>query len=339
MKLQHFFRGVNVAEEREFERENVEQKRARYLKTNPLDRYARDPGYRLKVERMRAGLRHDGQPIRGLILDIGGNTAGEATILQQEGFHFVVGDINEVALEISRARVAHFGLQAPGYVALDVHQLPFASETFSAVTVIEALHHFPDYAKALREIHRVLQPGGIFYSYEPNALNPLRRLSEVRDRLRGTVETSFYAGQVTRLCQTAGFQGVTVTAVPGAKSNWKMEEVPAYRRSIAHLHGFLQTKVPKIFGPLVIQAKKAGQLEERAGADPAWQHALRSPLNGAELRFDPDRRQWRASGADHGFPDHDGIPVLIPGDEKTQAAAPMPKSQARADANLSRETP
>jgi hypothetical protein len=124
MKVKHLFRGVNVAEERDFERDNVARKRERYLRTNPMDRIAADPGYRAKVERMRDGLRMNGQGVRGLILDIGGNTAGEATILQQEGFNFVVGDINEVALEISQARADKFGLRQPGYVALDVHALP-----------------------------------------------------------------------------------------------------------------------------------------------------------------------------------------------------------------------
>lgn len=316
MKMQHLFRGVNVCEERDFERDSVARKRDRYLKTNPLDRFATDAAYRDKVERIRAGLHSHGRPIRGLILDIGGNTAGEATILQQEGFHIVVGDINEIALDISRARVAKFGLKPPGYVALDVHALPFASEGFSAVTVIEALHHFPDYDRALREIHRVLRPGGVFYSYEPNALNPLRRLSEIRDRLRGTVETSFYAGQVARLCRTAGFETVTVTAVAGAKSTWKLEEVPAYRRPIARLHGFLQGRLPWMFGPLVIQARKRGTLEDQDAENDAWRGWLRSPLDGRPLRFDPDTRRWRVEGADYSFPDQNGIPVLVRGDEK-----------------------
>ncbi len=316
MKVQHLFRAVNVAEEREFERDNVARKRERYLRTNPLDRFSSDPGYRDKVERMRAGLQHDGGPIQGLILDIGGNTAGEATILQQQGFQFVVGDINEVALEISRARVSKFGLQQPGYVTLDVHSLPFASEMFSAVTVIEALHHFPNYDQALREIHRVLRPGGVFYSYEPNALNPLRRLSEVRDRLRGTVETSFYAGQVERLCRTAGFQAISVKAVAGAKSVWKMEEVPLYRRPIARLHGFLQTKFPRMFGPLVIQARKSGALNDQRMSAESWRSWLRSPRDGRSLLFDPDQKRWRVEGADYSFPDREGIPVLVAGDEQ-----------------------
>jgi ubiquinone/menaquinone biosynthesis C-methylase UbiE len=43
---------------------------------------------------------------------------------------------------------------------LDAHQLPFGSETFAAVAVIEALHHFADYNRVLEEIFRVLKRGG-----------------------------------------------------------------------------------------------------------------------------------------------------------------------------------
>lgn len=75
MKLQHLFRGVSVAEERDFERNNVARKRERYLRSNPMERFVADPGYRVKVERMREGLQNNGSPIAGWILDIGGNTA------------------------------------------------------------------------------------------------------------------------------------------------------------------------------------------------------------------------------------------------------------------------
>jgi hypothetical protein len=38
-----------------------------------------------------------------------------------------------------------FGLKLPKYVALDVHRLPFADNSFAAATVIEALHHFVEH--------------------------------------------------------------------------------------------------------------------------------------------------------------------------------------------------
>ncbi len=316
MKLRYLFRPVNVGEERAFERDNVTRKRQRYLRTNPLDRMAADEGYRVKVDRMRAGLLPETGRVRGLILDIAGNTAGEATILQQERFQFVVSDINEVALDISRERVAQFGLQSPAYVACDVHAIAFADESFSAVTVIEALHHFPDCGTALGEIHRVLKPGGIFYSYEPNALNPLRRLSEVRDRLRGTVEKSFYRGQVTRLCREAGFSTVQVRAVPGGRSSWKLEEVPRYRRPVARLHGWLQQKYPTIFGPLMIAASKAGHLQDEPAQPGHWKTRLRSPASGLPLAYDPDSRRWCEVGGRQWFPDFNGIPVLVKEDAR-----------------------
>jgi len=42
----------------------------------------------------------------------------------------------------------------------DGEQLPFASETFDVVYSNGVLHHTPDTAAAIREVHRVLRPGG-----------------------------------------------------------------------------------------------------------------------------------------------------------------------------------
>ncbi len=167
--------------------------------------------------------------------------------------------------------------------------------------MIEALHHFPNYAKALGEIHRVLKPGGSFYAYEPNALSPLRRLSEVRDRLRGTVEKSFYQGQATRLCLAAGFEMVQVRAVPGGRSSWKLVEVPLYRRPVARFHGWLQQKLPRMFGPLIITARKAGRLQDEPARPEAWKSRLRSPTSGLPLAFDPDSKRWCEVNGRHSF--------------------------------------
>lgn len=83
MKIKHIFQKVTVSEERDFERGNVEKKRERYLKLSPMDRYRDDEFYQLKVDRIRDGLsRKTGKLPEGFILDIGGNTAGEASVLQ-----------------------------------------------------------------------------------------------------------------------------------------------------------------------------------------------------------------------------------------------------------------
>ncbi len=305
LKFRHIFKAADARQEREFERQNVENKRARYLETNPLTRYETDLNYREKVDRIKAGLGAPG----GLVLDIGGNTAGEATLLTQLGYNIVVGDINETALDISRQRVEKFGLKPPRYIALDVHHLPFKDETFSAVTVIEALHHFVSYEQALKEIQRILKPGGTLFSLEPYALNPLRRLSEVRDRLRGTIEKSFYISQLKQLCEAAGFEQITIRTLATGRSSWKLQEVPLYRRPVARLHGWLSVNWPSVFGTLRIEAKKAGSLPTEPSVN--LQTVFRSPISGEELFYDQESKTWIEKSGKRCFPELNGIPILI----------------------------
>lgn len=57
---------------------------------------------------------------------------------------------------------------------LDVsaESMPFPTEHFDVVIVNEVLEHIPDQDAALREIHRVLKPGGKFLLFCPNRLFP-----------------------------------------------------------------------------------------------------------------------------------------------------------------------
>jgi ubiquinone/menaquinone biosynthesis C-methylase UbiE len=313
--LKYLFRGVSAAEEREWERQNVRQKTERYLATNPIERFATDPPYRGKVELIGAAL----AGVRGPVLDLGGNTAGEATILTQQGRHIVVADINDYAIELSRRRALKFGLKLSDYVALDAHHLPFADASFAAVTVIEALHHFADYDRALGEIFRILAPGGLLFSIEPNALNPLRRASEVRDRLRGTIEKSFYPGQLRRLLGKAGFGAVEIRPFSIGRSEWKLREHAPWRRPLARFHGWLCASFPRAFSAHAIQARKPGALPPFEN----WRltEHLRSPLGGGPLILDTARGGWVDAVAGRVFPDVDGIPVLIREDAKPIAMA------------------
>ena len=247
------FKRISIQQEIQFQKRNIIEKKARYLATNPLERYNTDAGYRRKIDLIQNQLSLEP---RGLILDVGGNTAGEATILQNLGYEFVVGDINEYALVISRERAQKYGLRTPRYVSLDAHALPFPKDTFEQVTVIEALHHFPDYAQALDEVFRVLKPGGRFFSLEPYRLNPIRRLTEIRDYWRGTIETSFSVAQMRGLLSASTFESISIEKISLGKTDWKLGEVPGYRRWFARFNRWLNVKCPAAFGSLMITAQK-----------------------------------------------------------------------------------
>ena len=68
-------------------------------------------------------------------------------------------DLTPRHVELARAHLAAMGLEAE-IVQGDAEQLPFADATFDRVSSNGVLHHTPHMPAALREIRRVLVPGG-----------------------------------------------------------------------------------------------------------------------------------------------------------------------------------
>ena len=76
----------------------------------------------------------------------------------------------------------------PGWVAADlISDLPFRSESFDLVLMLEVIEHLPDIPHSLREIARVLRPGGIAIVTTPNRLNVISRIHYLL--------TGFYKGR------------------------------------------------------------------------------------------------------------------------------------------------
>ena len=61
-------------------------------------------------------------------------------------------------------------------VDLNQGELPYESATFDLVTFTEVAEHLENYRAILREIHRVLKPGGIVLVTTPNVLNLKSRM-------------------------------------------------------------------------------------------------------------------------------------------------------------------
>jgi SAM-dependent methyltransferase len=61
-------------------------------------------------------------------------------------------------------------------VDLNREPLPFADNRFALVTCIETIEHLENYRQVIREIYRVLQPGGVAVISTPNILNLRSRL-------------------------------------------------------------------------------------------------------------------------------------------------------------------
>jgi SAM-dependent methyltransferase len=68
-------------------------------------------------------------------------------------------DLTPRSIEISRQHLAVYG-QRGDFAISDGENLPFADESFDVVYSNGVLHHTPDTAGAVREVHRVVRPGG-----------------------------------------------------------------------------------------------------------------------------------------------------------------------------------
>lgn len=101
-------------------------------------------------------------PLEGrTVLEISSGRGGGARYIQKyRKPDFMVGlDRTEKAVAFCNRHHAGSGLQ---FVCGDAQQLPFPAARFHAVVNVEASHCYPDVPRFLKEVHRVLQPGGHF---------------------------------------------------------------------------------------------------------------------------------------------------------------------------------
>ena len=97
---------------------------------------------------------------RGLrVLEIGCGLGTDGAQFAQAGAHYTGIDLTEAAIELARKRFELSGLIGEFRVA-DAENLDFADDSFDRVYSHGVLHHTPDTARAIAEIHRVLKPGG-----------------------------------------------------------------------------------------------------------------------------------------------------------------------------------
>ncbi len=101
-------------------------------------------------------------------------------------------DISETGIALARAR---YGRHAQFHVG-DAHAMPFADATFDLVVGRSILHHL-DWPVALREVRRVLRPGGKALFVEPLGGNPsARMLYTLRPRTRTRGECALTRDQL-----------------------------------------------------------------------------------------------------------------------------------------------
>lgn len=91
-------------------------------------------------------------------------TGGGHTALAFAGFTptVVATDLTLQMLQAARTFILSQGATEVRFLAADVEALPFKDASFGVVTCRIAAHHFPELLPAVRQVARVLRPGGSF---------------------------------------------------------------------------------------------------------------------------------------------------------------------------------
>ena len=93
------------------------------------------------------------------VLEIGCGLGTDGAQFAKAGADYTGVDLTDAAVELAQKRFELFGL--PGaFRTADAERLDFPDDSFDIVYSHGVLHHTPDTAGAVKEVHRVLKPGG-----------------------------------------------------------------------------------------------------------------------------------------------------------------------------------
>src|SRR5215210_1867464 len=206
-------------------------------------------------------------------LELGCGTGFFLLNLKQAGVIDVghVTDLSPGMVEQAVSNAADLGFDVEGRVA-DAESLPYPGATFDLVVGHAVLHHIPDVELALREVLRVLKPGGRFvFAGEPTRVG------------------DWYARRLGRLTWAATTR---LTALPRLSDRWARppQELAESSRAAA-LEAVVDVHT---FDPreLAATALRAGAVDVRTATEELTAAFFGWPVRTFEAAVDPDRLGW-----------------------------------------------
>ena len=145
------------------------------------------------------------------VLELGCGTGYFTRELARSGADVVAIDVSPELLKIARANTSAPNVQ---YQIQNAYELSYSEGVFDSVVGSSVLHHL-EIKDALRDIYRVLKPGGTIYFTEPNMLNPQiavqKNIPWIKRKLGDSPdETAFFRWPLRGLLEKTGYRDVRI---------------------------------------------------------------------------------------------------------------------------------
>jgi ubiquinone/menaquinone biosynthesis C-methylase UbiE len=201
------------------------------------------------------------------VLELGCGTGYFTRELARTGADIVAIDVSPELLEIARSNCSAPNVR---YEIQNAYRLSYPDAVFDSVVGSSVLHHL-EIDPALREIYRVLKPGGKIFFTEPNMLNPQiavqKNVPWVKRKLGDSPdETAFFRWSLRRLLKETGYRDVRIDPF-----DFLHPKIPAPLAGRMNRLGRILERVPvlsEFAGSLCIRAgKNEKAVQSRHAAD------------------------------------------------------------------------
>ena len=179
------------------------------------------------------------QVVRGLrllpdmtILDFGAGSCWTSRFLSQLGLRVIAVDVSQSALKIGEElykRQPLVGNQPePKFLHFDGRKLDLPNESVDRISCWDAFHHVPNPSEVLKEMARVLKPGGIAGFSEPGPEHSKTPQSQYEMKTNRLIENDIDMAEIWLDAQAVGFTDLRLAFFNPDPSLLSLDQFEAY---------------------------------------------------------------------------------------------------------------